>query len=284
MTADSVPEPVPLPPVILPQSVRYLIVLGVVAGWMTLGGMFHLNAYVYLMLGVPLLVFFQIGVARRPLSELWIRPATPAPFPWWGYLLIPVFMAWPVIELVRLPDRASWILQLYLGCAIVGAVPLAFTLTRLSRKVLSSLLLCLATGGVLGCAKMVIGAWSAHHLHPLSWDSAGFGALQFLILLPVCFVLEEVFFRGGLDSYLHRPGDPLPWLSAFFISLLWGLWHLPILGIRGILPLLGAALILPPLHCLTGVPYALYWRRSGSLLVPATSHALVDAVRNMLAH
>ena len=31
-----------------------------------------------------------------------------------------------------------------------------------------------------------------------------------------------------------------------------------------------------------GVPFSIYWRRSGNLLVPGVPHALIDAVRNAL--
>ncbi len=54
------------------------------------------------------------------------------------------------------------------------------------------------------------------------------GLRHFLLFFPVCFVLEEVTFRGMLDSHLHRPGESLRFTSALLGSILWGLWHLPI--------------------------------------------------------
>jgi membrane protease YdiL (CAAX protease family) len=288
MTADPAPVPEPVAPPQLvppllptPQAVRYLIVFGVVCGWIALGWIFNLGPINYLLIGIPLLAIFQLGIARRPLSELWIRPAAPAPFPWWGYLVAAAFMVVPVVKLIRLPGNMPWNIQVWYGCAMLGAIPLAFTITRFSSATLRSLLLCLATGGVLGVMKMLGGAWLTHHLTGLTAGRTWFGTQQFLLLLPVCFVVEEVFFRGGLDSYLHQPGDRLPWLSAAFLSSLWGWWHLPVSGIHGILPFMMALLTLPLLHLVTGIPYSLFWRRSGSLLVPATTHALVDAVRNM---
>src|SRR5205814_1740534 len=53
----------------------------------------------------------------------------------------------------------------------------------------------------------------------------GFSLLQYV---PVVFVIEEVFFRGALDSYVHRVGEGTGWGSAVFVSALWGLWHLPL--------------------------------------------------------
>ena len=299
MTADLAPvsEPVappllepppPVPPLLAPpllsapQGARYLVVFGVVAGWMTLGWMFHLKPNEYLLLGVPLLAVFQLGIARRPISELWIRPASPAPFVWWGVPVAIVFMIAPGLGLVDRWAVAGWSGRLWYFCAIVGAMPLAFALTRFSRETLKSLLLCLATGGVLGVLLMLGTAFLRHRLDDLSLRQLWSGGRQFLLYLPVCFILEEVFFRGGLDSYLHRPGDKLPWLSAAFLSVLWGWWHLPISPAHNVVQVLVLAFLYPIIHCLPGIPFSLFWRRSGSLLVPAAVHAFIDAVRNAL--
>ena len=287
MTVDPVPAPVSpaSPPVPLPsppQPVRYLVVLGVVGGWMALGWLLHLKPNGYLVLGVPLLGLFQLGIARRPISELWIRPAVTAGFVWWSVPLAILFMIAPGLSLVDRWAKAGWDGRVWYVCAMAGAMPLAFTLTRFSRATLKSLLLCLATGGVLGLLLMVGTAALRHRLDDLSLTQLWSGGRQFLLYLPVCFILEEVFFRGGLDSYLHRPGDKLPWLSAAFVSMLWGWWHLPISPVHGVLQVMVLAVIFPVMHCLTGIPFSLFWRRSGSLLVPAAVHALIDSVRNAL--
>jgi membrane protease YdiL (CAAX protease family) len=109
---------------------------------------------------------------------------------------------------------------------------------------------------------------------------------SFALYLPVVFVLEEVFFRGGLDSYLNRSDDRDPWVSAAFVAAIWGLWHMPLL-----LPALlhssvswaavgFTAVAVMAIHCVVGTPLALFWRSSGLLFVPAFVHALIDAVRN----
>jgi len=79
---------------------------------------------------------------------------------------------------------------------------------------------------------------------------------------------------------LHHPDDPLPDASAILGSVLWGLWHLPIVppearGLRTVYSLIGV-------HSLIGIPLAVFWRRSGNLVIPAFTHALIDAVRNAL--
>jgi membrane protease YdiL (CAAX protease family) len=212
-------------------------------------------------------------------------------------------MVLPFYTLLHGWPRLDWPARLWMACAAAGAVPLAYSLARFSRAAVRPLLLCLATAGVLGTLTMVGAALAHHQLVPAGPVPAGLhspwlvGLRSFALYLPVCFILEEVFFRGGLDSYLARPGDRVPWVSAAFISALWGLWHLPEVVAR--LPsthaavpdpvvvfviLLGSFTVLPLVHCLTGIPFSLSWRRSGLLFVPAVVHALIDAIRNGLIH
>jgi membrane protease YdiL (CAAX protease family) len=84
---------------------------------------------------------------------------------------------------------------------------------------------------------------------------------------------------GALDSFVSE-GQPQPdWLSAAYISALWGAWHLPL-----VFPTLGW-LALPSLLALqiaVGMPLSSGWRKSGNLLVPGVTHAVIDAVRNGL--
>ena len=109
------------------------------------------------------------------------------------------------------------------------------------------------------------------------------GAQIFLVSLfeyfPALFLLEEVTFRGMLDAHLYHPGESRPWISAIIVSALWGLWHIPIVSRT---PVLTTAVYLVVVHCAIGVPLSFFWRQSGNLAVPAFSHALIDAARNML--
>jgi hypothetical protein len=67
--------------------------------------------------------------------------------------------------------------------------------------------------------------------------------------------------------------------TAIFISVLWGLWHLPIApdnqSLAGVVRLL--ALQVP-----LGILLSYTWRSSGTLLLPAVAHAWVDAYRNVI--
>jgi membrane protease YdiL (CAAX protease family) len=86
-------------------------------------------------------------------------------------------------------------------------------------------------------------------------------------------MVEEVAFRGALDSHVRHPGEgggstirAYGVVSAFFISVLWGLWHYPILPQVPIWQLLPAQVAM--------ARSSLFWRRSGNLMVPGFAHAL----------
>jgi hypothetical protein len=289
------------PPVTVGLSLggRYLVVLAVVGAWMLAGFLFHLSGNAYLVAGVPLLLFFQVLVARRPIAELWFKRRADAPLPGWAWAVGAAFMVLPATSLVREWGRTGWDVHLWYVCSIAGAVPLAHSLARFSRSALRALLVCLATAGVLGVLFTTVPALLMHH-HAAASGVARTGdpfggdfrprllemARSFALYLPVVFVLEEVFFRGGLDSYLHRSDDPDPWISAGFVSALWGSWHFPLL-LPGMLhaavppaAIAVAAVAVILIHYFIGTPLSMAWRRSGLLLVPALVHAFIDAVRN----
>ena len=60
----------------MPRERKYIEVLIFVVVWMAAGWVFHLDANAYLLLGIPLVVLFQLFIARRPLRNLWVRDAT----------------------------------------------------------------------------------------------------------------------------------------------------------------------------------------------------------------
>ena len=97
------------------------------------------------------------------------------------------------------------------------------------------------------------------------------------LYFPATFLLEEVAFRGALDAHLHHEGDSRGWQSAILISVLWGLWHLPVTSGRS-LPHLVVQLVV--VHVALGVPLSWAWRRNRNLAGPALAHAVNDAVRN----
>ena len=263
------------------QPIRLLIATGVVALYMALGWALRLDANAYLLLGVPLLLVFQRAVARRPITEVWLKHP-PARFLTWKALLAAVpFMIVPAWSMIVDTQGAAWSTWLWYVAALAGTLPLGATLVNATRKVWLALLGCLLIAGILYVAMAVATSMALHHGKFQPHQGAlRIIAIWFLLYLPVCFSMEEVFFRGGIDSYVQREGDRFGWLTAIYVSCLWGWWHMPLFPLKNAIEAAGLMISLPLITCVPGIPFSIFWRRGGSLLVTATVHALLDAVRN----
>ena len=264
------------------QFVRLLIASATVGFWMASGWLLRLDVNSYLLVGVPLLLVFQIFIARRPVTELWLKYQPIFRLSWWAVLVAGLFMIYPVISLFQDWPRATLPIRLWGIAAILGAIPLAFTLMNATRMTWAFLLRCFLTAGLMGCSIMVLASVAKHHgfrLPPHAWLIA---AGSFLLYLPICFIIEEVFFRGGLDSFIQRENDKYRWLTAIFLSCMWGWWHLPIGHTKDWTQFMVLVIMFPLIHCIPGIPFSIYWRKSGSLLVPAMVHAFIDSLRNAL--
>ena len=265
------------------QLTRLLVASSVVGLYMALGWGLRLDPNAYLLLGIPLLWFFQVFVARRPVTELWLKQP-PSRFLTGKALLAAVpFMIVPVWSAVSDWKEASWPVRLWFGACVAGTLPLGATLVRATLKTWIALLGCLLTAGLLYVVMAVGISFALHHgkFYP-HHDSYRIVARWFLLYLPICFSVEEVFFRGGIDSYVQREGDRFGWLTAIWVSCLWGWWHMPIFKNYAAGPMIVAAVMLPLMMCLPGIPFSIFWRRSGSLVVTATAHALIDGIRNAM--
>ncbi len=259
---------------------RWLEGLGFVAVWMALGWLLPLDANGYLLIGIPLTVAFQLIVRRRPLRELWVRDGPRFSLDRIGVLLAVLLMVAPVIFGVRATVVAQWTAAGWAAAAVVGAVAAGYALRQTSF--LGALWAAAPATGIgvflmlvfLGIPLLVLG----QPVQPL--DMLTTAATDALLYFAAVFVVEEVAFRGLLDSHVHHPGESDGWLSAIVVSALWALWHLPISPPGVPLWILIAQLLL--LHCLVGVPLSFAWRRTGNLTAPGLAHAIIDGVRNGL--
>ena len=286
------------PPVLQTNAVpnqlqRCLQVVALVSIWMAVGWLFHLDADSYLVVGVPLVVAFQLLVRRKPLVALWVRDAEHFRLNVSGIVFGLGLAVLPTVKLIQTFRLAEWASHrpeiLWYVCCIIGAFGAAFGFSRFTKRSWKELGFCAGTAGTIGCLTMLLSFLTrlvVSHLHnvPLTftWFNVLAGLQSFVLYVPVCFMLEEVVFRGVIDSHVFQPGDKGQWWTAFFVSTLWGWWHLPIVDTKGILPLMKLIVLLPCIHIAVGVFLSLSWRRSGNLAVPATVHAFIDAVRNML--
>jgi membrane protease YdiL (CAAX protease family) len=267
---------------------RYLEVLAFVAVWMALGWVFHLDANSYLLIGVPLVALFQRFIRRQPLRNLWVRDAAGFRLGLVGSVLAALLMLAPGYDLIVVAlRRKSGIFGLWLLCAVAGAVAAAFALTQQRASAAKRGFPSFITAVLIGMAITAAGALARHHPIGMPLSKLPLLLKQFLLYFAVTFVLEEVAFRGALDSHIYQPrsngeSSSSPWLSAIFVSALWGIWHLPTVPIPSAAGFAATIPVLIIVHTLVGVPLSFCWRASGTLVLPAAAHALIDSYRNSL--
>ena len=259
---------------------RWLIVVAFVAVWMLCGVVGDLSANAYLLLGVPLVVMFQLTVARRPLQSMWLRAAPPFRLGARGIALAGLLAIAPVYGLAEsLDEQRGVVTAIWYVCAIGGCAAVAYAWINRPRTALRPALIFAGLALFCGLAIMAAGAVVTGRTPWIVVTRLPSFALDFLLYLPVTFVLEEVVFRGALDSYVGGTGI-VGWhntATAIGVAALWGLWHLPIMS--GPLQL-GVVVQLLAVHLPIGIFLAFSWRAGGTLLLPALAHALIDAYRN----
>jgi membrane protease YdiL (CAAX protease family) len=261
-----------------------------VALYVLLGSALRLDANAYLVLGVPLALAFQRLVARAPLRAAWVRDGEPFHF---GRRLVVraiLFSLAPLLSIVDVIHLRSWSSGAAVVAGVAGAFGLAYARGAVPRGELGKRLRGAAIAAVPGI--VVLGGYALLHRETLhvqlpTWGVAAVvGVFSFAQYVPVCFAVEEVLFRGVLDSYVARESDgpKARAATAVALSALWGLWHLPLvlkagMGAPEIASMVGLMLLV---HVVAGLALTAAWRWKGTLLVPAVAHALVDAVRNAL--
>jgi len=249
-----------------------------VTAWMACGWIFRLSNQAYLTLGIPWLVFFQLMVARRPLPQLWVRDSGTFRLDRAGTAWASILMLLPVVVIVR--QHSSWEPMLPVIWAVVGAVPAAFALRRQRGKRLLQALPAVAAAILIGLGAFVIFAVHDGSAPVFSLNKFPLFGFNSMLMFPVGFVIEEVVFRGAMDTHvaLLASGERRGWLSAVFVSVLWGLWHFP-LNPNGTIRDWGITLVL---STVLGVPLSFCWGRSGTLVPSSAVHALIDAFRNVI--
>jgi membrane protease YdiL (CAAX protease family) len=264
---------------------RFLEVTAFWGVWIALGEALDLGPSrgevdTYLLLGAPLVVLFQLFVARRGIRELWVRTAPKLVFSRLTIALAIAIGIYPIIALINAiadSEPASIVIGLAL-IATVGAVAAAYAYGLFRSETWRYLGLCIlfVTGYMVGSSLVFDGETVFTHpleAHP-DRDLDVF-LLALLQYIPTVFVFEEVAFRGALDSHLHHPGERHGFWTASYISFLWCMWHAPLFG-WGEFPSLIVGMF--PM----GIALSIYWRRSGNLGVSGGAHALSDSIRNAL--
>jgi membrane protease YdiL (CAAX protease family) len=265
----------------LEATVLVAIVIGI-------GLVFDMAIFAYVAMSFPAAIAFQLWVRGRPLHEMWVRrgPALSRAtlIPWLAVL----FAIPPLISLMTQEDPSSQVIWTLV--VIAGSVPASYVVKQRGPDTLRYIVLCLATGGLVGALLLTLNdlveivedfARAKSDFLPAGESDALAFAKSFVVLWPGYYVVEEVLFRGVIDSHVHHEGERHWLLSAIFVSLLWGAWHLPV--ILEISPGAAVGVVLANMFVLQGLvgPFLSYWwRRSGNLLVPAVTHDFLDSLRN----
>jgi hypothetical protein len=260
---------------------RTVEVMAFVFLWMATGLALHLSAVPYLLVGVPLTLVFQWGIGKKAVAALWLRDKPRFGLSKRGWVLACLVAAFPCYSLLTDIRAGTTGSDLAMGIvAVLGAIPAAYCACNFRRQTFWPLVCCLVIAGGMGVLVLMVSGIHFGFSHDTLSHRLLTGARGFLMNFPLVFVVEEVSFRGALDTHIHPPGETGGSWTAILVSSLWGLWHVPLA--IGSAPL--ASLILPHViaHCLIGIPLSIYWRRSGNLVVPGAAHAIVDALRNML--
>jgi membrane protease YdiL (CAAX protease family) len=259
---------------------RATVATAVIGGYIALGFAFRLGAEAYLLLGIPITIGFQVLVVRRPLRSLWLRQAPTMTFTPRSIVAIVVLAIAPaIVALGGLRDGDPALVGYGLA-SMAGAVGAVYALRVMDWDAVRSIIrTALITGAVL------VGIMVAYRLATGGFNGNLAAAvtttvISLLAYLPVVFVIEEVLFRGLIDTYLHGSTPGPDRSSALYGSALWGIWHLPVAFLA-----LGVLTIpyLVVVHTAIGYFLVSSWRRTGNLAAPGVAHAVIDALRNAVA-
>ena len=260
-----------------PIHIRYALTILFMVVYVSLGFLLRLEAISYLLLGIPLTLVFQLFIVRQPLHKLWLRDGERFHLNKLGWTITLCFIAFPIYKAIELAtqDKLTLLSLGYYSAAILGAFGAGYCYSNFTKKTAKDFLLCFLIIAVLRMS------W---HFFPYIFGNHEFnpdyirGIESLLTYIPVAFVVEEVVFRGMLDTYINQSKKQNSFWSAIFISCIWGLWHLPLsLDIN---PLW--IVVLPLRASLWGICLSIFWRKTGNLAVPGFSHAFVDAIRDSL--
>jgi membrane protease YdiL (CAAX protease family) len=274
---------------------RWVEAFAFVGVWIAAGVLLNMSTNAYLLFGIPLTGGFQLFVRKRPIKDLWVRDGPGLSLTTVSLKLAILLAIVPFVYLAVFVVKGQGVdYILYALAAIVGAGAAAYALGQFRREAWRYLGLCLTTAGLLGILlvigpRMIAARYDASTVHPTGGSlgpDALVGIESLLLYIPALFMMEEVAFRGAIDSHVRPPGERhgvgstvYGIASAIVVSVLWGLWHYPIVPHASIIQVVAQLLLL---QVAVGPFLSLFWRRSGNLMVPGFVHALLDSVRNAL--
>lgn len=275
------------------KGLRFLIAAVFVIIYWGIGRIFNMSTTAYQVLGIPILIIFQHFINRQPLRTLWVRDGAEIKRNIKFYFIFVIFAIVPLYSLIVAIINGKIDDALFAVVAVAGAYPFSYALYQMKAKNWLHLIFCAAIIVVIIMFPYILVNVLHLNFHVGGGKSISSGthislskglppALQMFMMMPVGFWVEEVFFRGALDGYIHRNEKNIGVWSAIFISALWGFWHMSNAQMDSHFVSNLINLLIPQI--IIGVPLSLFMRKSRNLLVPNTAHGLLDALRTLLAN
>src|SRR5262249_5949440 len=138
---------------------RYLECAAFVGIWLACGLALPIDANGYLLLGVPLLAVFQLGVRRRPVTGLWVRDAPALVLRWPAPGIATALAALPAYELgASLRNGQLGSTEAWLACCLAGAALAAFAMREQRLVALRRAAPAFVAAIALGCAVIAYAA------------------------------------------------------------------------------------------------------------------------------
>jgi hypothetical protein len=127
-----------------------------VSVWIAISLIFQLSANFHLLLGIPLVLAFEVFIRRRPIADLWVRDAPRAPIDRKTIAIgiILVLLAHPALTQQVAAGAPAWDMRIAIGLFAAGAVGATYAVRALRVDRRTWIYTCLAT--VLGFAWMLL--------------------------------------------------------------------------------------------------------------------------------
>src|SRR3954447_12810317 len=96
--------------------------------WIGVGMWLGLDGRVYVALGIPFVLVFQLWVRRLPVRHLWVRDGDRFALDRRGRAIAAVLAVYPLIALAVFVLEGQWLNAAMAGCAVPGALAAAYAI------------------------------------------------------------------------------------------------------------------------------------------------------------
>jgi len=208
---------------------RYFECAAFVLLWMAGEHYLRLSPIVSQLLGIPLIVLFQLAVARRPLQQIWAFDLDKFRIDRKTVIIAGGLAAGCGALLWLGSGHHAAGLEprlMFFWLVVASAIPAALALREQRLAEFGRALPWLLAAAILRVVWHFV--WQGGPVLVPAGKLLDFFT-TWLGEFVALFLVDEVAFRGALDPHLLRAssGRLHEWCSATFVSILWAIWHLP---------------------------------------------------------